>query len=155
MDAQATTTFLTHIYSDSSGIEGNAGSAAVWVKDRVAHRTLQLHLGKLTDHTVYKSELVGIILALEIVCKAGRTMPRPICISLNNQAAILALSLSRKTSGQHLIRALTHSALHIQKAHPSQHNITLQWVAGHRDVLGNNLADSAAKEAAKGTSSSQ
>ena len=66
--------FQTHIYSDGSSIEGNTGSAAVWVKDGATHHTLQFHLGKLTDHTVYKSKLVGIILALEIVHKAGHTM---------------------------------------------------------------------------------
>jgi len=95
---------------------------------------------------------VGIILALEIVQKAGHTMPQPICISLNNQAAIKASTLSHPAPGQHLIRALTHSALCIQKANPSAHKITLQWMAGHRDVSRNELADLAAKEAARGYS---
>jgi len=99
LDLLAVTTFRTHIYSNSSGLKGNVGSAAVWVKNSIAHHTLQLHLGKLTDHTVYKSELVGIILALEIVRKAGHTMPQPICISLDNQAAIRAQTLAAQHQG--------------------------------------------------------
>jgi len=63
--------------------------------------------------------------------------------------------MSHTASGQHLVKALTHSALQIQKKYPSNKNITLQWVAGHREVLGNELVDAAAKEAARGTSSPQ
>ena len=155
LDNLAATTFRTHIYSDGSGIKGNVGSAAVWIKNGITHCTLQCHLGKLAKHTVYESELVGIILALEIVHKAGCSMPCPICISLDNQAAIKAPRLNNMASGQHLIRALTHSALHIQKACPSHQKTTLQWVVGHRDVLGNELADTAAKEATRGASSSR
>jgi len=63
-DTLAVSAFQTHIYSDGSGIEGNVGSAAIWVKNGVAHCTLQCHLGKLSNHTVYESKLAGIILAL-------------------------------------------------------------------------------------------
>ena len=133
---------------NSSGLEGKVGSTAIWVKEGTTHRTIQFHLGKFSDHTIYESKLVGIILALEIICKAGCTMPHPICISLDNQAAIKASTLSRPAPGQYLIRALTCTALRIQQANPSTHKITLQWVVGHNDVIGNELADAVAKEAA-------
>jgi ribonuclease HI len=143
------------LFSDGSGTGGHVGSAAVWFKDGRAHRTLHFHLGNVLTHSVFESEIVGILLALEIIRKAGRTMPRPICINLDNQSAIRASLTNRASSGQHLICALNHSALRLMRSVPRAPPITIQWVAAHSDVPGHDLADSAAKAAAEGKSSTR
>ncbi|KIK76287.1 hypothetical protein PAXRUDRAFT_36929 [Paxillus rubicundulus Ve08.2h10] len=47
------------LYSDGSGLEGGIGGAA--------KKTLRFHLGKVTEHTVYEGEFVGMILAMELL----------------------------------------------------------------------------------------
>lgn len=78
-----------NIYTDGSGIDGKFGAAVV-MRDRTGRWTI-LHygLGIAMQHTVYKAELTGMILAIhmansiENMCKLS--------IYTDNQAAILAL----------------------------------------------------------------
>lgn len=44
------------VYTDGSGYEGGTGAAAVLYKNDKTIRSLQLHLGTNTEHTVYKYE---------------------------------------------------------------------------------------------------
>lgn len=58
-----------HIYTDSSGIDGQIG-AVVTTRDQKGRRTtLRHHLGSADQHTVYEAELIGIILATTIANK--------------------------------------------------------------------------------------
>ena len=50
------------IYTDSLGLEGKAGAAAVFFQGNVAPKSLQYHLGSLNEHTTFKAEAVRLIL---------------------------------------------------------------------------------------------
>src|SRR6266481_2817851 len=54
-------------YSDGSGLDGEAGASAVLYWDGQFVGTLHCYLGPLTRHTAYEAELVGILLALELI----------------------------------------------------------------------------------------
>ena len=55
------------IYSDGSSINGGVGAAAVLYINNTPHHTLQHHLGSDKHHMAYKAELVGLILAAELL----------------------------------------------------------------------------------------
>ena len=55
------------LHSDSSGFEGKIGGAAVLRRRGEKKKTLKFHLGSETQHTVYKGEEVGMILAAELL----------------------------------------------------------------------------------------
>ena len=57
------------VYSDGSGIEGRAGAAAVLFHDGQEIRSLRYQLGPLTHHTMYEAEVVGVLLAAELIHK--------------------------------------------------------------------------------------
>ncbi|KAJ7621719.1 hypothetical protein DFH06DRAFT_906911, partial [Mycena polygramma] len=101
------------------------------------------------DHTVFEGELTGTVLALDI---AGATPHiRSVTILLDNQSGIRALAANRPQPGQYLIQEFHRQLRRLLKARPHlQGNIHLAWVPGHADVVGNELADKAAKEAAEG-----
>jgi hypothetical protein len=114
-DTAAQLSFATHIYSDGSGADGKVGGAAVWVRNGQVYKSLKFHLGALTEYTIYESELIRIILALELIRKPSQAVPHPICISLDNQAAIKAPLSSCTNSGQYLTKALIRAALRLKK----------------------------------------
>src|SRR5262249_31291753 len=55
------------IYSDGSGYQGMAGACAVLYRGTDAPQTLKYRLGKLSKHTVYEAESVGITLGLRLL----------------------------------------------------------------------------------------
>ena len=67
MDIENTYSDHVIIYSDGSGFEEKVGSAAVTHDDTGRRLTRRLYLGKLAHHTVYESEVVGIMLAADII----------------------------------------------------------------------------------------
>ena len=140
------------IYTDGSRFQNGVGAAAVQVSLDPAkpHTIRQLHLGSATHHTVFEAELVGVILALDIL----RSLPHILNaqILLDNQPVIHALKRRGVQSGQYLID-LFHSELKdIKKFRPGL-RLHLNWVPGHEGVDGNELADQKAKDAARGASS--
>ena len=50
------------IYSDGSAQDGKVGAAAIMIKDGRTIDKLHYHLGKVEEHTVFKAELVSILL---------------------------------------------------------------------------------------------
>ena len=95
------------VFSDGSGLDACIGTAAM-----VAHPHsgphLQFSLGKITAHTVFESELVGILLAIHLLRRYS--CARTALIALDNRAAIAALNNRPSQSGQHIVNAI-HDAL--------------------------------------------
>ncbi|KAF7354992.1 hypothetical protein MSAN_01414700 [Mycena sanguinolenta] len=117
-------------------LEGGVGTAAVAMRgnDVKAHRVL--HLGSLEEHTVFESEVVGAILALDII---SGTPP-----------SITAISSTPKAQpAQHFIAAF-HAAHRYLLRTRSTLRIRLHWVPAHIDIAGNEAVDARAKEATLG-----
>ncbi|KAF8580658.1 hypothetical protein K439DRAFT_1286751, partial [Ramaria rubella] len=89
------------VYSDGSGYKGQVGAAAVARNKKDLDVSQQLHMGKLDEHTVYEAEVVGTILALDIICSQPRLCN--VTILLDNQAAIKNLCHPKMKHSQHLI----------------------------------------------------
>ncbi|KAK7015378.1 ribonuclease H-like domain-containing protein [Favolaschia claudopus] len=136
------------IFSDGSGYKKGVGAAAV-AETKQGTQTRRFHLGPLASHTVFEGEVMGTILALDIIRNTPRI--RSATILLDNQACIRALAANRPQPGQYLIREFHCQLEALLRAKPRlEGKIHLQWVPGHNGVEGNELADQAAKEAAEG-----
>ena len=55
-----------HVFTDGAGINNLVGAAAIAYNDHHSW-SLSYRLGPISQHTVFESELVGVILALELV----------------------------------------------------------------------------------------
>ena len=84
----------------------------------------------------------------ESACRADAS------IALDNMAAIQA-STSRAPGPGRYLTDVFHRNLRSLKAQRCGLKLTLRWVPGHCDIAGNEAADAAAKEAARGESSPQ
>ncbi|KAJ6589668.1 ribonuclease H-like domain-containing protein, partial [Mycena capillaripes] len=103
------------------------------------------HLGPEEKHTVFETEVVGAILALDIV--KGTPRLTSVDVFTDCQPAILALSNPKPQPGQHLL-ALFHLLLHrLLRARPSL-KFRMHWVPAHVGIAGNEAVDALAKEAA-------
>ena len=92
---------------------------------------------------VYNAELEGITLAIEEASYLARPGDKFEVFS-DNQAALLRLKTPSDAPGQeYQIRAIEAASLITSKGA----TVRLNWVPGHKDVPGNELADSLAKEA--------
>jgi ribonuclease HI len=138
------------VYSDGSAQDGKVGAAAVLIHAGKASRTLRYHLGPDTEHTVHEAELVGILLAMQLIQseKAGRTT---FAIGVDNQVAIATLRSNLRGPGHHIAREIWRVANRLQKERGNKKfAITIRWTAGHEGIEGNELADKEAKDAAEG-----
>jgi ribonuclease HI len=137
------------IFTDGSGIENRIGAAAFSEGRDGQARTRQFTLGPDSEHTVFEGELVGTILALDIILAEPRL--RTATILLDSQPAIKALHANRPQPGQQLIQ-LFHKQLKKLLQLRRSFQLRLVWVPGHRGVPGNEHADELAKQAAAGQS---
>lgn len=112
-------------------------------------KTIQYHLGSDRNHTVYKAEVIGLLLATELL--RGERWARKISMGIDNQAAILALRVFKSGSGHYLMDCF-HNALHDIRHTSNLEDLTIRWMPGHTGIAGNEIADTAAKEAAGGHS---
>ena len=143
----------TRVYSDGSGLNGKIGASAVLYQTRQAPKTLRYHLGSDSEHTVYEAEVVGMTLAAQLLL-TKRDVELPINIFVDNQAAIKSGDVFTTKSGHYLIDKFNNIIRAIRRKHKcSKSDITLRWVAAHKDVLGNERADVEAKKAATDTNS--
>ncbi len=115
-------------------------------------RQLQIHVGSITEHTVYNGEGIGAILSLHLL---GReTVPRDskITLYIDNQALVKALGKPNAKSGQWIIREIYDTVTAwLKQNQPAR--FTFCWISAHSDVDLNEAVDVAAKEAAGGISS--
>jgi ribonuclease HI len=141
------------IYSDGSAHDGQVGAAAILTRPGKPNRVLHYHLGTTEEHTVYKAELVGLLLGLHLI-KTEQAGSTSFAIGADNQAAVEAVLTELTHPGQHLAAAFLHTAAQIRKKRStSRYMLTLRWTAGHAGIQGNEEADVEAKKAAAGLSS--
>lgn len=61
----------------------------------------RMHLGTEDEHTVYEAEIVGAILALDLISEVKK--PRSATIGVDNQAVIQAVTNTKSGSGSYLL----------------------------------------------------
>lgn len=125
------------------------GAAAVATSHKGQHHTRRHYLGNLSEHTVFEGEVVGIVLALDIIRQEPRI--KKATILLDNQAAIKAVHKQGPQPGQYLIHLFQSELDKLLTAKPHL-SIHLAWIPGHSGVEGNEWADTEAKAAAEGNS---
>ncbi|KAJ5953702.1 hypothetical protein N7454_000598 [Penicillium verhagenii] len=137
------------LYSDGSGHEVKYGASAVAPDHGIQARR---SLGE--QATVYTAELTGIELALDKF--KSQEQCQELVIFTDSRAAIQAVQNPKRPSGQFVLRTIY---AHVQALRtgtpttfnpPDDHQVTIRWIPAHAGVLGNELADTAAKEAALG-----
>ena len=103
------------VYCDGSGFEGGAGAAAVLYKGNREIKSLRLYLGPTTEHTVYESELVGLLLALCLLTKLTCQLLHTVIIGLDNQAAIRALNNQQSKPASYILDQIHTAAENLQQ----------------------------------------
>lgn len=143
----------TRIYCDGSGTKEGMGAAAVLYRGDRPTRKLRYHLGQPDTHTVYEAEAVGLTLAASLL--ATEPDPTfPVTIFVDNQAVIQSGEHPSTKPGHHIIRKFHSSLSRLRNTTPiDKWQVTLQWLPGHANIPGNELADQEAKKAAEGPQS--
>ena len=165
------------VYCDGSGFEGGAGASAILYKGNHIIKSLCYHLGPLTEHTVYESELIGLMLTLHLLIGLTCQLLFTVIIGIDNQAAIRSLT-NQKSKPVHYLLDKIHNATKwfyqcqdqlqnkttFQQAQHQQWQLTaksrnivdlqIHWVPGLLDFSLNDRADELTKDAATGNSSS-
>ena len=139
-------------------------------------KSLHYYLGPLTEHTVYKSELVRLLLALHLLLQLTCHLLSSVIIGLNNQVAICFLMNQESKPAHYLLDTihdttkklhqcqdqLQHKDLFRQDQQQNQQHITkskgivdlqIHLTPGHLKFMLNDKANKFAKEAATGNSS--
>lgn len=88
-------------YSDGSAIDGGVGGAAVLIRNGEVVGTKKFYLGGDQEHTVYEGELVGMILAIELLKEEGGE--GSMALGIDNQAAIWATKAFVSKPGHYLM----------------------------------------------------
>ncbi len=126
-----------YIYSDGSGFKAKIGAAA-WMQplESAPNGEVQrlYHLGSETHHTIFEAELIGVLLALDII-KSTPCLTK-VTILLDSQAAIQALQSGKTKSGKYLVDEF-YKQIHKIQAKRRSLRIRIQWVPGHIGVNGN------------------
>jgi len=138
----------TKVFTDGSCIDRKVGAAAVLYVDDHQISTLRFHLGSAEEHTIFKAEVVGLILAAHLLTTSHEAS-FPAVILADNQAAIQAGEHPAARSGHYLclhFRTILRTLLAANKI--TRQDVTVHWIAGHRDIEGNKDADREARCAA-------
>ena len=130
------------IYTDGSGYEGKAGSAAWWPGEGLSRLR---HLGPETVSNVYVAELNGVLMALEMAARGPPGLAR-VRIYTDNQAAILSTYEPGTQSGQYILR---ESVRVLDELKQRGIAVELHWIPAHVGVPGNEEADALAKRASQ------
>ena len=131
----------TMIFTDGSCCDGKVGAAATLFINHEHVATLRFHLGRSADHMVFEAEAVGLILAAQLLLN-NEEASLPATIFADNQAVIRLSTKPSAKPGHYLLirfRKLIRHVLDQNNATKSQ--VSLNWIAGHADILGNELAD--------------
>lgn len=109
--------------------------------------TQKITLGK--NKEIFDAEMWGISEAVKIAEKkcAGVQQPLAINIFCDSQTAINRLKIIDSKAGQALKCQIYQK---VEQLTRQLHEISVRWVPGHSNMEGNERADVAAKEAARG-----
>jgi len=103
---------------------------------------------------VFKAEAVGLILAACLLLTRPETS-FPATILVNNQAVIRSGENPTAKPGHYLLLCFRNLIRHLhEKKDSSREDVTVRWIAGHKDVEGNEVVDREAKLAARGAANS-
>ena len=80
------------VYCNGSLLEGGVGATAILYKNNRILKVSRAYLGKDEEHTIYKAELVGVLLALSLLHNLSSQLTTTTLIGLNNQAVIKSLN---------------------------------------------------------------
>jgi ribonuclease HI len=138
------------VYSDGSAIEGGVGTAAVLMQDREVKDEITFYLGKDSENTVYKGEIVRMILAVELLRRAGGGERASMALGVDNQVAIRGTKLFNLQPG-HYLMDIFHDDLRTLLPSDNSRKLVVHWTPGHIDIPGNEKADESAKEWPKET----
>jgi ribonuclease HI len=151
--ADANTIEKVKVYTDGSAHSGRVGTVAILKREGKPDCILKIHLGTTDQHMVYEAELVGMIMGLHLI----KTEPRnkvKCTLSVDNQAALVAIKSEMNKSGQHLAANILQIAKQLlERKGNNRFSLTFRWSAGHIGIASNEHADKHAKAAADGESS--
>ena len=117
------------VYTDGLAQDSKVGAAAILIRNGEPDRTLHLHLGPDTQHTVYEAELIGILLGLHLIKtdKKGRTS---YSMGVDNQAALSTLKAVKSSPGQYITNAILNMAYQTRKTRNSEnYSLRFRWTA--------------------------
>ena len=137
------------IYTDRS--QNNAGSNGIGLvatHTQHPHKEAQWNLGRHIE--VYDAELSGILQATLYARQwlEDNTNTNTLWIFIDNQAAIRRCTKHPPSLGQDLSLQIIENLPTILAMRLNT-RVNIQWVPGHADVLGNEMADRCAKQAAE------
>lgn len=141
------------IYSDASGRQGHLGAAAAAI-DEMQQTTdrVQIQVGSMDRWSVHAAELIGILYAINIInlvavrrWTRSHSRVRSATIFSDSMSASQAIQNPGNKLGQQIIHAILQAAKNT-KTHGTA--IQLQWIPGHCEIPGNDIADQLVKEAA-------
>ena len=126
--------------TDGSGINGQIGAASVLP---AMNLTIRAYLREAHLFNVYSRELVGILLALRTAVD-HLWLKTTILIFTHNQASIQAISNPGNQSCQSI---LVNIVTTIDSLRDQGKEVEFYWIPAHQGIEGNEVADSAAKQA--------
>ena len=130
------------IYSDGSKSEQNKlGAGIIYTTNFVKNQSFSWNLG--TGMKVFDAELFAIEKAFKIAWENRQLNTDKVWIFSDSQAAIKRLMNSSLKAGQYYVQSIRKWA---KKFQDKAIQLQLEWVPGHMNIKGNELADKAAKK---------
>ena len=144
---------VSHQLSDGSSSDIGVGASAVMYETgQPGHTDRKVRLGNVTDHTTYKAELVGPLMAVHLAAKVPPNST--VSVYVDNQSTLAAITSPPNGPGSHIIEALNEAMKSIATRRPVlAKRIVFRWISAHSGVEGNEVANQLAKEAAAGDTS--
>lgn len=141
------------VYSDGSVVGGGVGGAAVLMRGETMIKDKRFYLGGHEEHTSLEAEIVGMVLAVQLLKEAGGR--GTMALGVDNQAAIRSTGALHSQPGHYLpvVNVILHNALRELLPVKDGRQLIIRWTPGHKGIAGNEAADIQAKRAARGEAS--
>ena len=132
------------IYSDRSGFKGGIRTATLLYINDCLGRSLQVYIGTIQEHMVYKAEGVDFIMGLHLLNGLSHQLIHPTVLGKDSQTVIKVLKNQHSHSGHYLLNAIHHSTEHLHMKqdgliNSSEHHQTLvegnQWKGKTEGVI--------------------